>query len=286
MARRSQSSGAVAPAPVKQPEADLPVAVVPEAERKKAVAKAAMHSAYNGASVVHSYGRNDFGQLEMEALVRSMNDSIKDVQAGDLSKAEAMLYGQATALQSIFTHFSRRALIQEYQNHLESFLRMALKAQNQCRMTLETLATLKNPQVVFAKQANINNGGQQQVNNNGAAPGAPNAATAPASRDAKPVVQQNELLEASHGQWLDTGATSQAGRADQVMETVGQVHRPEDGRGQGQLRTQRLQGRRVSDAARHAARDEQAPEGSPRGDAKSGPAVRAAAPAPRKTRRP
>ena len=44
-------------------------------------------------------------------------------------------------------------------------MRMAMKAQSQCRMTIETLATLKNPQVVFAKQANINNGGQQQVNN-------------------------------------------------------------------------------------------------------------------------
>ena len=42
-------------------------------------------------------------------------------------------------------------------------MRMAMKAQNQCRMTLETLATIKNPPVVFAKQANINNGGQQQV---------------------------------------------------------------------------------------------------------------------------
>jgi hypothetical protein len=44
-------------------------------------------------------------------------------------------------------------------------MRMAMRAQNQCRMTLETLATIKNPPVVYAKQANINNGGQQQVNN-------------------------------------------------------------------------------------------------------------------------
>ena len=31
----------------------------------------------------------------------------------------------------------------------ESFMRMALKAQNQCRMTLKTLATIKNPSAVF-----------------------------------------------------------------------------------------------------------------------------------------
>jgi hypothetical protein len=33
-------------------------------------------------------------------------------------------------------------------------MRMALRAQNQCRGNLETLAALKNPQVIFAKQAN------------------------------------------------------------------------------------------------------------------------------------
>jgi len=39
-------------------------------------------------------------------------------------------------------------------------------------MTLETLATIKNPPVVFARQANVNNGGQQ-VNNGAAADPAP-----------------------------------------------------------------------------------------------------------------
>jgi hypothetical protein len=46
----------------------------------------------------------------------------------------------------------------------ESYFKMALKAQNQCRMTLETLSNIKNPPVVYAKQANIANG-PQQVNN-------------------------------------------------------------------------------------------------------------------------
>jgi hypothetical protein len=40
-------------------------------------------------------------------------------------------------------------------------MRMALKAQSQCRQTLETLATIKNPPVVFARQANIAQGPQQ-----------------------------------------------------------------------------------------------------------------------------
>lgn len=37
-------------------------------------------------------------------------------------------------------------------SHWDAFMRTALKAQNQCRMTLETLATINNPPLVFANQ--------------------------------------------------------------------------------------------------------------------------------------
>ena len=37
-------------------------------------------------------------------------------------------------------------------SHRDAFMRIALKAQNQCRMTLETLATINNPPLVFANQ--------------------------------------------------------------------------------------------------------------------------------------
>jgi hypothetical protein len=98
--------------------------------------------------------------------------------------------------------------------NLEGFMRMALRAQNQCRATLETLATIKNPPVVFAKQANINQGsGNQQVNN-----GTP----APASHAQKNIIQPNELLEVQHGgETLDTSATGTTIRKNQAVEAVG-----------------------------------------------------------------
>ena len=91
-------------------------------------------------------------------------------------------------------------------------------------MTLETLATIKNPPVVFARQANINNGGQQQVNN----------ATVPAGETTTPAgahaanssIGQTELLEASNGQRLDTRATGAASGADPHLEAVGAINRP------------------------------------------------------------
>ena len=102
--------------------------------------------------------------LDIAALAQSLADGIDRVQHGDLKDAEAMLYGQAQTLQAIFANLARSATEQAQLKHWEARLKMALKAQNQCRMTLETLATIKNPPVVIARQANISQG-HQQVNN-------------------------------------------------------------------------------------------------------------------------
>ena len=78
-----------------------------------------------------------------------------------------MLSAQAVAFNAVFAEMARRAALNmgEHIGATESYMRPALKAQSQSRATVETLATIKNPPVVFARQTNINNGGQQQVNN-------------------------------------------------------------------------------------------------------------------------
>jgi hypothetical protein len=49
-------------------------------------------------------------------------------------------------------------------------MRLALKAQSQCRATIETLAEIKNPQpVAFVQQADVAHG-PQQINNGPTAP--------------------------------------------------------------------------------------------------------------------
>lgn len=174
----------------------------------------------NAAAIITEYGK-PFGEQDMQTLYEALNQMTESVSDGDMKRCEKMLVAQAHALQSMFMNFSRRALNQEYQRNLESFFRMALKAQNQCRMTLETLATIKNPPVVFAKQANIAHG-PQQVNNGtlGTVPHAP-------AREEK-TIQSNELLTdgVNHGETLDTRGAATAGDANQELETVGAVHRP------------------------------------------------------------
>jgi len=145
-------------------------------------------------------------------MTEELRAQIKKVQAGDMSRVEAMLITQAIVLEDIFTNTARQAMTQTQLPTMEGLMRMALRAQNQCRATLETLATIKNPPVIFAKQANIS-GGHQQINN------------APA-HTGKIENSQNELLrgELDHAQ-LDTRSQSQASGHDSPMAAVGALDR-------------------------------------------------------------
>lgn len=109
----------------------------------------------------------DHGDLSLTDMVAALRTHGEAVNRGDLQAAERMLNAQAVALNAIFGELARRAAL-NMGTHLpatETYLRLALKAQSQSRATIETLAAIKCPPVVFARQANINNGGQQQVNN-------------------------------------------------------------------------------------------------------------------------
>jgi hypothetical protein len=183
-------------------------------EKAELVSKLAVMPSANGAAVIEAFSKGSFGEADLNVLIEELREKFSKVENGDLQYCESMLVGQANALQSIFVNLARRAVNQEYLKQYETYLRLALKAQNQSRMTLETLATIKNPPVVFARQANINQGnGNQQVNN-----GTPALAT----RAEKNINQQNELLEVQHGgETLDIQTTGATIRENQTVETVG-----------------------------------------------------------------
>ena len=187
-----------------------------DAEFAAAVSKKLTRPETSAAAVIEQWQPSTH---DVNALAAELALQVQAVNGGDLQRAEGMLISQAHALENIFTNLARRAVNQQYLGHWETYMRMAMKAQNQCRMTLETLAAIKNPPVVYARQANINNGGQQQVNNGltRAGVGGTSAATNP--------VPKTELLEESDGERLDTRTASAAGSADQVLEAVGTVNR-------------------------------------------------------------
>ena len=158
-------------------------------------------------------------QLDTPAMIRLLKDRGEAVNNGDLSHAEQMLAAQATALQTLFTRLAERAMEQTHMPNLEAFMRLALRAQSQSRATLETLAAIKSPPLVIAKQANLS-GGAMQVNNGVAAP----------ARTREIENEQNKLLEATDGKRMDTRAPSAAIGADPIMATVGKLDRtPQQG---------------------------------------------------------
>ena len=153
-----------------------------------------------------------WGGIDVPSLTDVLRDQAAAVNRGELNHIEAMLMNQATALQSLYARLTERAMGQDHMPNFEGFMRMALRAQNQCRATLETLAAIKNPPIVFAKQANINQGnGNQQVNN---------GTSDPASRAGEIINQPNELLEAQHGERMDTGTAGATIVKNPAMATV------------------------------------------------------------------
>ena len=108
-----------------------------------------------------------YGEVDLNELIATLRLQTNALKSGGMEDIEAMLFNQALTLQTMFTALSRRAASNsgEYMGATETYLRLAFKAQSQCRTTLETLAEIKNPRPsTFVKQANIANG-PQQVNN-------------------------------------------------------------------------------------------------------------------------
>jgi len=158
-------------------------------------------------------------QLDTPALIEALRQQTQAVHKGDLRAAEAMLMNQATALQSLFVKLTETGLQASLLRQQETALRLALKAQSQCRATLETLANIKNPAVVYAKQANVTTG-PQQINN-----GPQTARTGTREK----AFEENKLKELSDEkqQRLDAGAPSAAGGTYQGAKALATVHRAE-----------------------------------------------------------
>jgi len=216
-------SPATAAPPGKSNPHGLVISQNPDESERDAVGRNAIRATVGGAMTIKEYGSRYGDQLEVMGLVNALSDQAKAVEAGNLGRAEQMLIVQAHTLDTIFNTLARRAArnMDEYLDAAERFMRLALKAQSQCRATLETLALIKNPaSIAFVRQANIAHG-PQQVNN------AP-APTGEASRARETENQQNRLLEAQHGERLDVGTAGAPSAANTDLEALGAIHRPKD----------------------------------------------------------
>ncbi|MEI2614189.1 MAG: hypothetical protein V9G21_03875 [Methylotenera sp.] len=157
------------------------------------------------------------GVTDITETISVMQEKASKVNAGDLTELEATLTAQSVTLDTMFNELARRAVLNmgEHLSATETYMRLALKAQSQCARTIEVLAAMKNPPIVYAKQANIAHG-NQQVNN------ATNRSNTHTPAHAEKIINQpNNLLEVNHGGKEMDGRTAQTTiPEDKAMATV------------------------------------------------------------------
>jgi hypothetical protein len=187
-----------------------------EESMDSALSRALIRPTLNSALSIRNLSRlGDVCQPNINALIDELGGQVEAVNEGDMSRPEALLIAQAHTLDALFGRLLDASIknMGEYLSATESYMRLALKAQSQCAQTIRVLNELKSPKnVAFIQQANLSNG-HQQVNNS------------PARENDN---QQNELLEAQHGERLDFGTQAAAGGADKDMETVGAIYGAEE----------------------------------------------------------
>jgi hypothetical protein len=202
-----------------------PSLVLPEPPGKtpgRQIAEAILEPGLSNAIPLHAFATPSWGagEVDLSDMMAVLKASVARSADGDTAAGQALLTAQAATLNQIFVELARRSAANLGVNIevVERYLRLALKAQSQCRATLETLATIQNPPMIFARQANVTTG-PQQINNG-----------TPAVSCAREIeTGQNKLLDLDNGQRLDARAARATSGADPAMATVGALNRPSDG---------------------------------------------------------
>lgn len=196
---------------------ELPI--VPGEEESTALGRMVLQPALKAALTLRAYGDIESDDDEV-GLVNALTEQMNATRDGDMRRAESMLTAQAHTLDAIYNNFARRAIRTEHMAQLDTYLKLALRAQSQCRATLETLSSVKNPSMGYVNQANISHG-PQQVNNGPIPP-----EYVPQER--KSQNPKNKLLENQDGERLDRRTKGTSGRTDPAMATMGKVNGTED----------------------------------------------------------
>ena len=158
-------------------------------------------------------------ELGINELVCELSQQTQAVKRKELGRGEDMLVAQAHTLDSIFNRLARGAMQSELLSQFETKLKLALRAQSQCRSTWEAISAIHNPPLAeYVKQANVAHG-HQQVNNE-------------APRTVEKENLPDELLEETKhesDQWMDRGAPEAAEGVDSAVEAVGEIDGPTNG---------------------------------------------------------
>lgn len=179
-----------------------------EEGKKNATAKRLLEPAVQSAIAIECLD----DVYSVKYLTRELESQNKLLEQGSMERANDILLAQAHSLNALSSYMIRKGHSSDYIDHLKTYFNIALKAQNQCRMTLETLAEIKNPKPYIQN----NRAQYQQINNGEQAPHAQ-----------EKTKTTNELLTDGSNDYetMDTRGASETGETDKEMEAVGTKHR-------------------------------------------------------------
>lgn len=202
-------------APTKDNPNQLLITKEKDKSEKRLFAEIGLSAPTLNAVTSRRFSQPTLGETDLTETINVMKEKISKVNTGDMTELEATLTAQSVSLDAMFNELARRAMGSETMSKLEIYMRLSLKAQSQCARTIEVLNAMKNPPVVYAKQANISHG-HQQINN-----GSNETSTRTPAHTGKTINRPNELLEANHGsKTMDTRATQTTISKDKAMATL------------------------------------------------------------------
>jgi len=154
------------------------------------------------------------GEQDLAAVLERLGEVASRVVSGDTKDVESMLAAQALTLDSIFHKLALQAErnIGQFPKAVDTYLRLALKAQSQCRATAETLAVMKSPRQ-YISQTNV--AGAMQINID---------------------------MENPH---VDRRTQSKDAASDSSVEALGEIYGSQDHRGESYLQQERTETRGV-----------------------------------------
>ena len=188
------------------------IRVEPEADNTKAkvAATIACEPTFKAALTAQLYAPALGQELDTVAMHSKTAELAYNAKNEDLGEIEVMMAAQIYALDSIFHYTAGRAKANmgQYPHAADMYMRLALKAQTQCRSTAETLSAIKNPRA-YIRQTNIAQ--NQQINNS-----------------ENFTDQTNELLSEQNHATLDFGGKSASGRTNSALAALEAINGGKD----------------------------------------------------------
>lgn len=147
---------------------ELPIEKRADEKVGRTLARLTLDPQTRNASVAMTFGGAMFGDKHRPDIVQSsaaLAEAIEAAGRGDLGLASRVFASQAITLDAMFTELARRAAMNlgEYPQAVERYARLALKAQSNCRATLEALVKLHQPREQTVRHVHVNEGGQAVI---------------------------------------------------------------------------------------------------------------------------